>query len=467
MYTLISGLNSLRASVRDEVKFPGEFGRGKRGNAAKRAQEWLSFHGYELLIDGVFGQVTEQMVRNFQRDKGIAETGRVNQVTFDRLIKPMMQVLEPAPSSTMSFAAAMMFHARKHHSVGPVELGGQNNGPWVRLYMDGNDGADQPWCAGFVRFILRQASETSGQVRPITGHVNCDRLGDQAKEKGFYVKGSDLNKSYLTPGSIFLSRASDGDLFHTGIVTQTGGNSFETIEGNTDEAGSANGYRVFNRTRGYGNYDFIIMTGHEAVGAQDPAHEISPFIARPPELAAEMPVDVRRYFYDDDIVTTYGSFYAYWDGWITAGHVIRDIKHTVPPFASGDVVYRPDGLDAALIGCTLPVAQPAQLTEGMEILVVGYPAGSAAPAYRKGAVHYTVPGSGKWIIRIDEPNEPVVSGMSGGVAIDIATQKPVGIIIEANHQAQLDQDTDLDQSLNIVSLRDVWNAVTQGVGLIS
>jgi hypothetical protein len=447
MYTLNSTNQSLRASIRDETEFLGEFGIGKRGNVVKRVQEWLSFHGHDLVIDSDFGPVTELNVRRVQTEPALPPTGRVDAATHAALIQPMVDVLQAPQTGGLSFQAATLFHVKKHQAAGAIEIGGQNKGPWVRLYMDGRDGADQPWCAGFVRFILRQASETSGYPRPINGHVNCDRLGDQAKAEGFYVTEGELDKSLLTPGSIFLSRASDGDLYHTGIVTQVGGSNFQTIEGNTDESGSPNGYRVFTRTRGYENYDFIIFTGHDA--AQ---------IAAPQDLSLTANVDVRRYFFDDDTVNTYGTFYAHWGGWITAAHVVRDIKFTTPPFASGDLTYQPDGLDAALVGCRLPVAEPEQLREGMPIKVIGFPAGSPVPAIREGAVHYTVPGSAKWIIRIDSPHEPVVSGMSGGVAINRETGKPIGIIIEANHKANLDPDPELDHSLNIVSLCDVWNA---------
>ena len=448
MYTLNSTGYSLRASIRDEVDFRGEFGNGKRGNVVKRLQEWLSYHGHNLVIDSDFGPVTELNLRRFQTEKELQVSGRVDAATHAALIRPMLDVLEAPQTSGLNFQAATLFHARKHLAARAVEIGGQNNGPWVRLYMDGRDGADQPWCAGFVRFILRQAAETSGQARPINGHVNCDTLGSQAKAEGLYVTESELNKSLLTPGSIFLARASDGDLYHTGIVTQIGGSNFQTIEGNTDEAGSSNGYRVFKRTRGYQNYDFIIFTGHEKKKSVDLLGT---------EVAAN--IDVRRYFFDDDDVHTYGTFYANWDGWITAAHVVRDMKYTTPPFASGDLIYQPDGLDAALIGCILPDTEPPQLREGMNLKVIGYPAGSQTPAVREGVVHYTVPGSGKWIIRIDNPHEPVVSGMSGGVVINTETELPIGIVIEANHKADLDQDPELDHSLNVVSLCDVWNAV--------
>lgn len=49
--------------------------------------------------------------------------------------------------------------------------------------------------------------------------------------------------------------------------------------------------------------------------------------------------------------------------------------------------------------------------------------------------------------------------MSGGLVLDRATQKPVAIIIERNSKADLDIDPEQDHSLNVVSLRDVWDAL--------
>ena len=58
----------------------------------------------------------------------------------------------------------------------PSDVGGENRGPWVRLYMDGRDGKEWLWCAGFVCFILRQACAALDQPLPFPGTVSCDVL---------------------------------------------------------------------------------------------------------------------------------------------------------------------------------------------------------------------------------------------------------------------------------------------------
>ena len=50
--------------------------------------------------------------------------------------------------------------AHNHLENYPYELmiqGASNSGPWVRAYMDGNDGSPWFWCMGFVQAIIDQA----------------------------------------------------------------------------------------------------------------------------------------------------------------------------------------------------------------------------------------------------------------------------------------------------------------------
>jgi hypothetical protein len=54
-----------------------------------------------------------------------------------------------------------------------------------------------------------------------------------------------------------LVRNTPSDWTHTGIVVSTSAETFKTIEGNTNDDGSREGYEVCARTRGYSNMDFI------------------------------------------------------------------------------------------------------------------------------------------------------------------------------------------------------------------
>ena len=67
--------------------------------------------------------------------------------------------------------------------------------------------------------------------------------------------------SRVGPGAIFVlqSKKNSSDWVHTGIVTRTEGDVVFTIEGNTDHAGSSNGYEATARMRGWARKDFIVI----------------------------------------------------------------------------------------------------------------------------------------------------------------------------------------------------------------
>lgn len=68
-------------------------------------------------------------------------------------------------------------------------------------------------------------------------------------------------------------------------------------------------------------------------------------------------------------------------------------------------------------------------------------------------------GSGTWIAHIETPDEPVVTGMSGGPIVDADSGAPIGIIITRNSPADLNNDRDPDESCDFIALSAVWEAV--------
>lgn len=65
--------------------FLGTVRQGSRGPAVEAVQARLRDRGWNIAVDGVFGPRTEQMVRAFQADKGLAVDGVVGPVTWDAL----------------------------------------------------------------------------------------------------------------------------------------------------------------------------------------------------------------------------------------------------------------------------------------------------------------------------------------------------------------------------------------------
>ena len=175
---------------------------------------------------------------------------------------------------------------------------------------------------------------------------------------------------------------------------------------------------------------------------------------------AKPALDIRRYFHNEHQFQCYTSWFAHWGGWISAGHCLTEARDHLPDFAEGQSVTSwPDGLDAALVGCALPARRPVDPKVGQDILIQGYPAGSQHMAQRTGRVYFER-STGQWIAHIFEPDEPVVTGMSGGPVLDAKTLEPIGITITRNSPADLNNDRDPDESADFIALSAVWDAMS-------
>jgi len=259
MYVLDENADKMGRWIKDEIEFPGVMQKGNRGWPVRRIQEWLCLHGLQLVIDGDYGAVTERAVSDFRVREGESSRGVVDKRTWQNLIEPMLSALSPIQSNLTSFGQAVISCADQQLRAHPREIGGQNCGPWVRLYMRGEQGVDWPWCAGFVRFCMALASENLRTSMPIKGSISCDTLAAQGRAAGLFVAESKADFRTLSPGSIFLARRTSTDWIHTGFVRKADSAQIETIEGNTNDDGHREGYEVCGRRRGYKSNDFIVL----------------------------------------------------------------------------------------------------------------------------------------------------------------------------------------------------------------
>lgn len=235
-----------------DLQLDRQLRRGDQGRQVKLVQEWLSLHGNHVAIDRDFGSATETAVVAFQRAAALQSTGVVDEATFELLIAPMRAALAPIPASGRSAGELVVAYANQHLDQHPVEIGGQNCGPWVRLYMNGNEGRRWKWCAGFACFVLKQACKSCDAALPIAPSFSCNDLAESARACGRFVHRDDAG-----PGSLFLHRTTRRDWTHTGLVTHLDAETFATIEGNTSDDGKHEGYEVCGRTRGYVGMDFV------------------------------------------------------------------------------------------------------------------------------------------------------------------------------------------------------------------
>jgi hypothetical protein len=237
-----------------------------------RLQESSKFTSYDLSRMARYFRKPLVGVKDFQRMKRKSPTGRVDAEVWNLLVRPMTTALK-APTNIARLTAqdAVLAVATQHVDQHPVEIGGANCGPWVRLYCEGNDGRHWAWCAGFVTLVMQQAYFYRDQRPPIKGSVSCDSLAAQAQAAGLFVSKRDITsgrRSWSDFGAacIFLRRRTATDWTHTGIATAGTGQPrelvFATLEGNTNDEGVREGFEACRRKRGVagGDYDFIAFS---------------------------------------------------------------------------------------------------------------------------------------------------------------------------------------------------------------
>ena len=140
--------------------------------------------------------------------------------------------------------------------LGVSEQGGDNRGPMVERFLRGvNLPPGQPWCAAFVHHVGHWSHYDHGSRRsswPLPATGSCETLARAARAAG-------LLRSEPNVGDVFLlySRVRRR-FFHTGIIVDLFGEERAherdfhvcvTIEGNTNDDGSANGYTTLRKHR--------------------------------------------------------------------------------------------------------------------------------------------------------------------------------------------------------------------------
>ena len=130
---------------------------------------------------------------------------------------------------------------------------GSNWGEPVKTYLAAV-GVKFPasWCMAFVYWCAQRAAEKQGKVNVLL------------KTGGVLAQWNKVGKQYrhLVPavGDVFIMDFGGG-LGHTGIVTAIYGDKMTTIEGNTNDTGSREGYEVCFRERSIKKCKGFIRTG--------------------------------------------------------------------------------------------------------------------------------------------------------------------------------------------------------------
>jgi hypothetical protein len=150
----------------------------------------------------------------------------------------------------------MLLVAAANSLVGVSELGGDNRGPMVELFLrEVGQEPGAPWCAAFVYHVGHASHYDAARKMsswPLMRTASCMDLWKQAR---------DFRILRFEPrvGDVFLKFSPTLNRFyHTGIVValhqpdaqeDRGVFVCTTIEGNTNDDGSANGYTTLRRVR--------------------------------------------------------------------------------------------------------------------------------------------------------------------------------------------------------------------------
>lgn len=224
----------------------------------KKVQEWLNLWkrydtGWKIStgIDSHFGNSTLATIKEFQSYCNLESDGIVGNKTWAKLTEPMRKAFTKVTTGG-STKDLIIAYAKQQLQSAPREFN-QNEGTWVRAYMDGYEGRQWPWCMGFVQTVVDQATTTVGEsLKDYMPHTySCDVVGEHGLRTNRLLRNKEIGKAEETiaPGDIFLNVKSPHDWSHTGIITEVSGDWITTIEGNTNDEGSREGYEVCERKR--------------------------------------------------------------------------------------------------------------------------------------------------------------------------------------------------------------------------
>jgi CHAP domain-containing protein len=122
---------------------------------------------------------------------------------------------------------------------------GSNRGSWVDAFLTyARAEPGQPWCAAFVAFCIGQAG------KPVYSPTYGDGVRYPASVASWFDWARASGRWSRTPRRGRLFVISTNGESHMGFVTQANADgTFATIEGNSDENGSLEGYEVCRHTR--------------------------------------------------------------------------------------------------------------------------------------------------------------------------------------------------------------------------
>lgn len=207
-----------------------------------------------VVVDGDFGNQTFQAVKLFQtrntdqNGNPLLADGKIGAVTWAVLFGADSVVVTDTSTSALLTTVLQVAVSQ----IGVIEKPAfSNRGPQVDEYLRSvglNPAADSyPWCAAFVYWCFNTAAAQLGRSNPL--YKTAGVLDHWRHAKGTLLLKDDAvaNPAKIKPGFIFIIDHGGGN-GHTGLVESVNGGFITTIEGNTNNNGSRNGYGVLRLT---------------------------------------------------------------------------------------------------------------------------------------------------------------------------------------------------------------------------
>lgn len=142
---------------------------------------------------------------------------------------------------TLAEAALKIALANEGVSENPK---GSNSGPEVNIYLKSIGlGKGYPWCMAFVYWCVNTACKEMNMPNPLVKTGGVLSQWNETTLRKFPSRASAVK-----PGDVFIMEFSKG-MGHTGFVEKVAGGMIYTIEGNTNDDGSREGYEVAKRQR--------------------------------------------------------------------------------------------------------------------------------------------------------------------------------------------------------------------------
>jgi len=201
----------------------------------------------------------ETAVRSFQASRGLAIDGIVGPQTWGRLAQAIPPAQPPGAATTLPAHAQLRAElVRQAVACLGIREQGANRGPAVEaLQREGGGKPGDAWCAEFCAAVLGRACRVLGIPVPFKVDPNVETLAREATAAGRARPAVDGQiGDLLLLGRLHGSRP---DYFHVGLIVGGGPQAqFETIEGNTNVDGSAEGDGVYRKQRQAAQSDLVV-----------------------------------------------------------------------------------------------------------------------------------------------------------------------------------------------------------------